>query len=82
MQKIIYSNNYKYLLQLLKSYRKKANLTQKELADKLDVNQSLISKIESGERKINLIELIMIFKVMNFNPLEIIEKFLNSWIDE
>ena len=82
MQKIIYTNNYKYLLQLLKSYRKKANLTQKELADKLDVNQSLISKIESGERKINIIELVMFLKVMNFNPLEIIEKFLNSLIDE
>lgn len=82
MQTIIYTDNYKYLLKLLKSYRKKANLTQKELADKLDVNQSLISKIESGERKINIIELIMFLKVMNFNPLEVIEKFLNSWIDE
>ena len=32
----------------LKKYRKENNLTQKELADMLEVNQAMISKLESG----------------------------------
>lgn len=31
------------------NYRKTNNLTQKELADKLEINQTMISKLESGK---------------------------------
>ena len=37
----------------VKFLREKANLTQKQLAEYLSVDQSLISKFENGERSIN-----------------------------
>lgn len=37
----------------IKSLREKANLTQKQIAEYLSVDQSLISKFEKGERSIS-----------------------------
>ncbi len=45
------------LLQKLVEARKEANLTQQEAASKLDKPQSFISKIESGERNVDFLEL-------------------------
>lgn len=39
---------YNIVRQNIKKYRKKANLTQQELADKIDVSMHYISQIESA----------------------------------
>ena len=41
---------------LLKAFRKRGGLKQAEVASRLGVPQSFISKYESGERKLDLIE--------------------------
>lgn len=53
----------KILLQKLVEARKNANLTQQEAAVKLGKPQSFISKIESGERNVDFLELEDIAKV-------------------
>jgi len=45
------------LLILLKEIRQRQGLTQVELAEKLGVPQSFISKYESGERQLDILEL-------------------------
>ena len=45
------------LLLLLKEIRLKKNITQVELAKKLGVPQSFVSKYESGERQLDILEL-------------------------
>ena len=51
------SKEHKVLLDLLKEVRVNAGLRQVDLAEKLGVPQSLISKYEVGERRIDVLEL-------------------------
>lgn len=53
----IYSKEHKYLIQQLKKARELAGLDQARAAKLLGKTQSYISKIESGQRKIDVIQL-------------------------
>lgn len=57
MEKSIYSEQYQQLCALLRQLRREAGLTQVEVSKRLDVPQSFISKYESGERRLDVIEL-------------------------
>ena len=56
MEKSIHSQYYGVFLNL-KQYRRKAALTQIQLAEKLGETQTFVSKCERGERRIDVIEL-------------------------
>ena len=57
MSKSIYSKDYKEIIERLKTARIEADLSQQAVADKLDKPQSYISKIESGERRLDVAEM-------------------------
>lgn len=57
MEKSIYSDEYRQLCALLREIRRSADLTQVQVADRLGVPQSFVSKYESGERRLDVIEL-------------------------
>lgn len=57
MSKTIYSKEHKYMVKQLKKARKMANLSQEEVAKLLGKTQSYISKIESGQRKVDVVQL-------------------------
>jgi len=53
----IFSQDYQTLLRLLRNARRKAGVTQNEVAEQLGLVRSIIGKIERGERRIDVIEL-------------------------
>lgn len=57
MEKSIYSAEYQRLCTLLRELRQAAGLTQVQVAEALAVPQSFVSKYESGERRLDVIEL-------------------------
>ena len=66
--KSIYSQSYRTLLDRITKARKEAGITQAELAEKLGRPQSFVSKIESGERRIDVIEFLQVAKHVGFDP--------------
>ena len=54
--------------------RKKAGLTQAALAAKLGRYQSFIANIESGQRRIDVVELLDIAAAIGFDPREAIKR--------
>jgi len=57
MPKTIYSKDHKYIVERLKKARQGADLDQIDVAKLLKKTQSYISKIESGQRRIDIIAL-------------------------
>ena len=57
MNKSVYSKEYKDIVERLKTMRIKSGLSQQEVAIKLGKPQSYISKIESGERRLDVVEI-------------------------
>lgn len=51
------SNEHQQLQSLLKQIRKEAKLSQQQLADRIGKPQSFVSKYESGERRLDILEL-------------------------
>lgn len=57
MDKKLYSRNQRILLTLLREIRLEMGLRQQEVADRIQEPQSFVSKVESGERRLDILEL-------------------------
>ena len=57
MKNSIYTEQYQAFLKRLRTAREEAGLTQVEVAKELNQPQSYISKCESGERRVDVVEL-------------------------
>jgi len=57
MAKTIYSKEHRSLVERLRKARKEAGLDQEAVAKLLGVSQSYISKMESGQRRIDIVQL-------------------------
>ena len=63
MSTTVYSDDYKKLVERLKRARLDIGLSQQIVAEKLNKPQSYISKVESGERRLDIIEVKALAKV-------------------
>jgi len=63
MAKSIYTAEYQKVLKKLKEARNESGFTQVEISQKLKKPQSYISKIERGERRLDVAELSILAKI-------------------
>ncbi len=54
--------------------RQAKNLTQQEVASRLGKPQSYISKYESGERRLDVVEFLTVCEALEIKPCQIISK--------
>jgi len=70
------SDDYQKLLEELVKARKNAGLTQQSLAAKMGKPQSFISKVENGERRLDVIEFVVLTRMIGTNYKKIIDSCL------
>lgn len=75
MEKSIYSIQHECLIKLLRQTRIEKKLTQVGLARKIKQPQSFVSKYESGERRIDLVELRFICKALEISTDDFLKRF-------
>ena len=68
------SKERRVLRKLLKEARRQAGLRQVDLAARMGVPQSLISKIEVGERRVDLLELRAICEALGLSLGEFVDR--------
>ena len=74
VKKNIRLNQQKKLVVLLRGVRVEAGLTQSELASRLGTDQTFISKYESGERRLDILELREVCQVIGIDFVAFIRK--------
>ncbi len=75
MGKSIYTAEHELLCQVLRDQRTRAGLTQQELADRLGKPQSYVSKFETGERRLDLVELRSVARGLGTTLAELVGRF-------
>ena len=73
MSRTLHSPKHKILLRFLIQKRKKAGLRQVDVAKRLGRYQSYITNIETGQRRIDAVELVDLAEAIGFNPCDAIK---------
>lgn len=60
--------------EILKRLRAQKEVTQLQLAEALGRPQSFVSKYESGERRLDVLEFIQVCNALNESPSDVIQK--------
>jgi transcriptional regulator with XRE-family HTH domain len=71
MGKSIHSPQHQRLRELLIAARKKAELTQAEVAEQLGRPQSFVAKYEGGERRLDVIEFMQVTRAVGADPVKL-----------
>jgi transcriptional regulator with XRE-family HTH domain len=58
--------------------RKKASLTQSQLAKRLRRPQSFVAKYEGGERRIDVVEFLEVVRAMNADPVALLRALIHK----
>ena len=74
MTKSVFTDAYRYLMQTLIQERKDAKIAQRELASRLSKPQSFVSKYESGERRLDVVELLQIADALGLDIFPLIRE--------
>jgi ribosome-binding protein aMBF1 (putative translation factor) len=73
MAKTIRTQGHKALIAALIEARRESGLSQTELAQRLKCHQSLVARIESGQSRIDVQELVILARALEADPIEILQ---------
>jgi transcriptional regulator with XRE-family HTH domain len=68
MTRSLRTPGHQALMQVLVETRKSKGVTQQELADRLKRPQSYVAKIETGERRLDVVEFVEWYQALKADP--------------
>ncbi|WP_108523213.1 helix-turn-helix domain-containing protein [Bradyrhizobium algeriense] len=74
MPRTLRSPRQKALIAMLIEQRKKSGLTQAQLAKRLRRYQSFVATVESGQRRIDVVEFLDFAEAIGFDPIDAIKR--------
>lgn len=80
MKKSVHSDEYKVVLETLIAMRRSAGLTQRDLAAKLHREHSFVWRIETGERRLDLVEFAWVCHALNRDAAEVYAQMARRWL--
>lgn len=81
MSKSAFTDAHRAMVAVLKKARLESGIDQADVAAKLGKNQSFISNIERGQRRVDMVEFFAIAKAINQNPVDIFIEISNNMPD-
>jgi transcriptional regulator with XRE-family HTH domain len=78
MSKSLHSAEYSEFRELLVRLREESSKTQTEIADVLGLPQSFVSKYETGERRLDVIEFINVCNALGAEPSKVFKSVLKA----
>ncbi|MGA0594574.1 helix-turn-helix domain-containing protein [Enterovirga sp. CN4-39] len=76
MPRSLSSARQKRLAELLIQYREQAGLNQAEVAKALGRHQPFVSNLESGQRRLDVVELLDLGEAIGFDPVQMIQELI------
>ena len=80
--KSVFTDEYGILLRRLISARGEAGFTQQDLANRLSKPQSFVSKYERRERRLDVLEFVLVCRVLKVDACSIIRMVEDSLLGE
>ena len=68
MPKTIFGGGHPVLVEVLTEARRRSGLTQAELAERVGKDQTFVSIIERGQRRVDVLEFVTLAKAMKADP--------------
>ncbi len=78
MESMLPSVKARCLCEVLLEARRQAGLTQTQLAEKLQVPQSTIAKMENGDRGVGVVELPEITQALGLSMVQLVTRFAQA----
>ena len=79
--KSLHDGAYAHVVAVLVQKRKSAGLSQQELADRLGWQQSIVAKIETVQRRMDVVEFLRIANAVGFDPIRLIKDVRAELLD-
>ena len=76
MDKSIYTPEHQTLIELLRELRANASLTQEDVAARIGRHQPFVSGYESGQRRLDVVELATIAQALNTDIAIVVAEWL------